>query len=163
AAQAAGRVLMEAYMWPHHPRAKRVISLIEDDELGALREVRGVFTYASNDLSDHRFDERGAGALFDVGIYCIGPAVIFLGRDPVGLAATAVRNAAGVDTSMSGWIEWSEGIGCNFEVSFETPARRILEVTGTDGVLTLPGYHAPGPEEPSQIIIERREGSPVVI
>ena len=31
---------------------------------------------------DHRIDQRGAGALFDIGIYCIAPFLLIADRDP---------------------------------------------------------------------------------
>ena len=157
AADHAGRVLMEAYMWPHHPRARAVLQLVKDGSIGQLRSVRSVFTYPATDPSNHRFDERGAGALFDVGIYCIGPAMLMTGRDHVAVAAAAVRNELGVDVAMTGFVDWDEGAGSSFDVSFESPHRRVLEVSGTSGVITLPGQHAPGPEGPSQILVQRRD------
>ncbi|HEY4332903.1 MAG TPA: Gfo/Idh/MocA family oxidoreductase [Ilumatobacteraceae bacterium] len=157
AASSAGRVLMEAYMWPHHPRARRILGLVADGELGELRSVRSTFTYASSDPTNHRFDERGAGALFDVGIYCIGPAMMAAQRDHVDVAACAVRNANGVDISMTGFIDWGDSLGSSFDVSFEAPPRRALDITGTEGILTVPGWHAPGPEEPSEIHVQRRD------
>jgi predicted dehydrogenase len=80
-------------------------------------------------------------------------------RDHVAVMATAVRNPLRVDVSMTGFVDWGEGVGSSFDVSFETPPRRLLEVSGTQGVLTMPGYHAPGPEEPSQIHIRLRDDS----
>jgi D-xylose 1-dehydrogenase (NADP+, D-xylono-1,5-lactone-forming) len=163
AADAAGKVLMEAYMWPHHPRARRMLQLVGSGEIGALRSVRSTFTYPSTDPTDHRLDERGAGALFDVGIYAIAPAMMMVQRDHVGVAATAIRNAKRVDVSMTGFVDWGSGVGSSFDVSFEAPHRRVLEVTATDGIVTLDGFHAPGPETSSQIIIQRRDDTNEVI
>ncbi|MCU1391952.1 MAG: oxidoreductase domain protein [Ilumatobacteraceae bacterium] len=157
AAVAADRVLLEAYMWPHHPRARRILQLVADGSIGRLDTVRSAFTYASSDPTDHRLDERGAGALFDVGIYCLAPPMMMVGRDHVDVAAAATRNVAGVDVAMSGFVDWGSGVGSAFEVSFEAPSRRILELTGTEGVITVPGWHAPGPETPSQILVQRRD------
>jgi len=159
AATAAGRTVMEAYMWPHHPRARRILTMVTDGELGELRALRSVFTYPSSNPNDHRFDERGAGALFDVGIYCLGPAMMIAGRDPVGCAAAATRNAVGVDVAMTGFVDWGDGFASSFEVGMDAPHRRILEVSGTTGALTVPGQHAPGPEEPSDIVVQRRDDS----
>jgi xylose dehydrogenase (NAD/NADP) len=163
AAEAAGRVLMEAYMWPHHPRARRILQLVAAGAIGQIDAVRSVFTYPANDPTDHRFDERGAGALFDVGIYCLAPPMLMFGRDHVGVAAAATRNAAGIDVAMTGFVDWGGGVGSHFDVSFQAPHRRILEITGTEGILTVPGQHAPGPEAPSQILIQRRDDSVEVI
>ena len=159
AADSAGRVLMEAYMWPHHPRAQRVLHLVAGGAIGELRSVRSVFTYPANDPTNHRFDERGAGALFDVGIYCIAPAMLMTGRDHQRVAATAVRNHLAVDVAMTGFVDWGHGAGSSFDVSFEAPQRKLLEVSGTTGVITLPGDHAPGPTGPSQILVQRRDGT----
>ena len=159
AAENAGRVLMEAYMWPHHPRARAVLQLVSDGSVGLLRSVRSVFTYPAGDPTNHRFDERGAGALFDVGIYCIAPAMMMARRDHVAVAAAAVRNEVGVDVAMTGFVDWGGGFGSSFDVSFEAPHRRVLEITGTTGVITLPGQHAPGPEIPSEILVQRLNDS----
>ncbi len=145
AAEAAGRTLLEAYMWPHHARARRTLELCADGSLGRLRSTRSIFTFPFDRPDDHRLDERGAGALFDVGIYCLGPAMMIAGRAPVRAAAGAVRNDKGVDVSMTGWVDWGEGFHSTFEVSFDQPGRRTLEVSGTDEVLTIADWHAPGP------------------
>ena len=158
AADAVDRVLIEAYMWPHHPRARRILQLVADGAVGDLTTVRGVFTYVG-DPADHRFDERGAGALFDVGIYCLAPPMLMVGRDHVAVAAVAQRNDVGVDVAMTGLVDWGRGISTTFDVSFQAPPRRVLEITGTEGVITVPGWHAPGPETPSQILIQRRDDS----
>lgn len=155
AAAAAGRVLLEAYMWPHHPRARAVLQLVADGAIGELRAVRSVFTYPASDPTNHRFDERGAGSLFDVGIYCIAPPMMMVARDHHGVGAAAVRNERGIDVAMTGFVDWGRGVGSSFDVSFQAPQRRVLEVSGTEGVLTLPGLHTPGPETPSQILIQR--------
>jgi predicted dehydrogenase len=154
---------MEAYMWPFHPRAQRVLQLVASGQIGTVESVRSVFTYAAADTTNHRFDLRGAGALFDVGIYCIAPAMLMAGRDHVAVAAVATRNELGVDIAMTGVVDWGEGFAGTFDVSFRSPGRRVLEVTGTDGVITLPGFHAPGPREASEIHVLRRDGSVDVI
>ncbi|MCU1397420.1 MAG: oxidoreductase domain protein [Acidimicrobiales bacterium] len=163
AAEAADRVLMEAYMWPHHPRARKIMQLVADGAIGDVDAFRSVFTYPASNPADHRFDERGAGALFDVGIYCLAPPMLMLDREPVAVAAVATRNAKGVDIAMTGFVDWGRGVGSNFDVSFRAPHRRILEITGTEGVLTVPGQHTPGPETASQILIQRRDDAVEVI
>ena len=163
AAAAAGLVVMEAYMWPHHPRARRILELVGDGAVGEVRSARSVFTYPSSDPTNHRFDERGAGALYDVGIYCLAPPMLIAARDHVGVCAAAVRNEMGVDVSMTGFVDWDDGFGSSFDVSFEQPARRVLEVAGTEGIIIVPGFHTPGPLDPSEIHILRRDDSTEII
>lgn len=159
-AAAAHVTLLEAYMWPHHPRAGALLALAGDGSLGTLRSGRASFSYPMDMTSgDHRIDTRGAGALFDIGIYCIAPFLLMADRDPAAMAASATRNELGVDTSMAGWIDWGSGFSSAFDVSFDAPLRKQMAVSGSLGLVELPDHHVPGPLETSEIIIERRDGS----
>jgi len=159
-AESAGLTILEAYMWPHHPRARAILDLVDAGSLGTLQSGRSSFSYPMDmGAGDHRIDERGAGALFDIGIYCIAPFLLMTGRDPVARAATATRNELGVDVGMNGWIDWGAGFGSSFDVSFDAPVRKEMAVSGSNGLLNVPGMHVPGPEEDSVITVERRDGS----
>ena len=159
-AEAVGRTVLEAYMWPHHPRARRLLQLAKAGDLGWLQHGHSAFSWPI-DLAggDHRLDLRGAGALFDVGIYCIAPFMLMAGRDATVVAANAVRNKAGVDIAMSGFVDWGAGFGSSFAVSFDAPPNRTLSVAGSDIVVTLPGWHVPGPPEPSELALHGRDGT----
>ena len=158
AAASAGRVLVEAYMWPHHPRNQLVLDLARE-QLGDLRFSRGRFTFPLDRSNDHRFDARGGGALFDVGIYCLGPALLLAPRDPLSVAAAATRNEHGADITLSGWLDLGDGFTATADVSFDVAHLRTLELTGTEGTIRIPSYMAPGPLEPSVVTIERRDDS----
>src|SRR5688500_9906419 len=45
AARSHSQVVAEAYMYRHHPQTLKVLELIKDGSLGALRLIRGSFTY----------------------------------------------------------------------------------------------------------------------
>jgi D-xylose 1-dehydrogenase (NADP+, D-xylono-1,5-lactone-forming) len=159
-AKSAGLTILEAYMWPHHPRARALLDLASDGSLGMLQFGRGSFSYPMDMSSgDHRIDTRGAGALFDIGIYVIAPFMLIADRDPVGLAAAAARNELDVDIAMTGWIDWGQGFSCSFDVSFDGPVRKQMALSASDGLVNVPGLHVPGPEEPSTLEIERRDGT----
>lgn len=160
-AAAAGVVVMEAYMWPHHDRARRVLSLVRSGDLGWLQHGHSEFCWPMDlDGGDHRLDLRGAGALFDLGIYTIAPFMMMAGRDAVEVAANAVRNRAGVDISMSGWVDWGAGFGSSFHVSFDAPHVRSMALAGSEGLVEMPGYHVPGPRDENELIVSRRDGEP---
>jgi len=147
-------------MWPHHPRARTILDLVAGGSLGRLNCGRASFRYPMDMSSgDHRIDQRGAGALFDIGIYCIAPFLLIADRDPVALAATAARNAVGADVVMSGWIDWGDHFSSSFDVSFDAPLHKQMAVSGSNGLLDVPGFHVPGPEDESIVTIARRDGS----
>ncbi len=159
-AESAGLTILEAYMWPHHPRARKLLELAASGDLGTLQSGRACFSYPMDmSAGDHRIDERGAGALFDIGIYCVAPFLLMTNRDPVAMAATAARNEHGADTVMSGWVDWGEGFASAFDVSFDAPTRRQMALIGSAGLADLPGDHAPGAIESSEIIVTRRDGT----
>jgi D-xylose 1-dehydrogenase (NADP+, D-xylono-1,5-lactone-forming) len=159
-AESAGLTILEAYMWPHHPRSKALLELVAGGSLGELQTGRSSFSYPMDMTSgDHRIDTRGAGAVFDIGIYCIAPFLLIADRDPVGMAATATRNDLGVDIVMAGWIDWGLGFSSTFDVSFDAPLRKQLSLSGSHGLVNVPGEHAPGPKDASEMTVERRDGS----
>ncbi len=152
AAGSAGLALVEAYMWPHHSRNRILLDLARD-HLGELRFSHAGFSFALDRPADHRFDARGGGVLFDVGIYCLGPVLLLAPREPVAVSAAAVRNDHGVDVSMSGWLDLGEGLRATFEVSFESVNRRALQLTGTEGSIVLADQMAPGPADESVVTV----------
>ncbi|MDQ3469392.1 MAG: Gfo/Idh/MocA family oxidoreductase [Actinomycetota bacterium] len=157
-AAACGQHLSEAYVWPHHPRAQKLLEIVAAGELGDVFAHHGVFQYLVGRDDDHRLDERGGGALFDVGIYCLGPALMM--NPPAGagrLAATGRRNDAGVDVAMTGWVEFAPGRSATFAVSCDAPPRRSQEVVGPDGMVLIDA-HVPGPDRPGTLVINRRDG-----
>jgi xylose dehydrogenase (NAD/NADP) len=156
-ARAAGRHLSEAYVWPHHPRSQRLLELVATGAFGSLQSHHATFSFVV-DGGDHRLDERGGGALFDVGIYCLGPALLMTGEDPGPVAATATRNGVGVDVSMTGWVELMPGAVGTFAVSFDAPSRRHQELVGS-AALTVIESVLPGPERPDVLSIMRRDGT----
>jgi predicted dehydrogenase len=158
AADSAGRVLMEAYMWPHHPRGRALLD-IGRDSLGRLIASYGTFSFPLGRDDDHRVDARGGGALFDVGIYCLGPMVLLAPSETRQVSASAIRNQAGVDISMSGLVHLDHELAAHFSVSFDAPHRRSFDLIGSEGVVSFDDHFVPGPEEPSEVVVARRDGS----
>jgi xylose dehydrogenase (NAD/NADP) len=158
AAKSAGRHLSEAYVWPHHPRSQRLLELVATGEFGQLQSHHATFSFVVEDAGDHRLDDRGGGALLDVGIYCLGPPLLMTRQDPGPVAASAARNDSGVDVSMSGWVELAAGAVGTFAVSFDAPARRHQEVVGSEALTVIESL-LPGPERPGTLSLQHRDGT----
>jgi len=145
ACEAAGVVLMEAYMSPFHPRAAALSALVAAGGLGGLRFGRSTFTFTHRDPADHRWlPEMGGGALLDVGVYCLAPLLDAAGRPPVSVAAVEVRAGTGVDASFSGWLDFGQGFSATVAASFEAPERQHLELAGTTATALVDGPFAAG-------------------
>ena len=148
ACAAAGVTLMEAYVTPHHPRARAIAALVASGRLGALRFARAVFTGVLSRRDDHRWrPEMGGGALLDLGVYCMAPLLAAAGRAPERIEAAACLTESGVDASFSGWLDFGDGFTATLEGSFDAPERQWLEIVGTEAALTVDRAHTPGPDD----------------
>ena len=70
----AGVVVMEAFMWRHHPQAAKA-RIVESGSIGRLREIRTTFSFMLTDLGNVRMaPDLDGGALMDVGCCCVSGA-----------------------------------------------------------------------------------------
>ena len=99
AADAAGRLLMEAFMYRCHPLLERVRDAVDAGEIGGLRTIRASFCYRTSRVDGNvRFDpDIGGGALMDIGCYCLDFCRYIVGRPPVAAHLVGHRHETGVD------------------------------------------------------------------
>ena len=82
AADRAGLLLSEAFMWRHNPQTARLAELVESGAIGELRLVRSTFGYSLYDHDNIRLrTELEGGALMDVGCYNVSGSRL-LGGEP---------------------------------------------------------------------------------
>lgn len=137
AADAAGRVLSEAFMWRHHPQARALASLVSEGAVGPVALVRAVFSFPLSDPSDVRV-LRGldGGGLMDVGCYCVSAARLVAG-EPARAFGVQALGGDGVDLRFAGTLEFPGGAVAQLDCSLALPARASLEVIGAEGTLRL--------------------------
>ena len=155
AANAARVVVEEGFMYRHEPLTARVMSLVNDGAIGAVRAVVSGFTFALDTPHNIRFDPAlGGGALWDVGSYPVTYAQLIMGHEPKMVFGSAHWHASGVDEEFMGMLRFDEGATANIFAGFRTPYRTWLEVLGSEGGLTVPNPFRPGPIE--TLDLERR-------
>jgi xylose dehydrogenase (NAD/NADP) len=136
AADAAGLVLMEAFMWRHTPQADRLAALLP--QLGQLGVVRSTFSHRLDDADDVRVSvELHGGSLMDVGCYCISGARLIAGEEPDVVFAQQVTTAEGVDRQFTALMHFPSGLTATFYSGFDA-ATESLEVVGRDASVSLP-------------------------
>ena len=137
AAEAAGVVLMEAFMWRHTPQAARLAELAAN-ELGELVHVRATFSFPLEDDSDIRVDaDLAGGSLMDVGCYCVSGSRLIAGEEPDQVWGRQVTTADGVDRRFTGYLHFPSGLVATFHSGFDS-FNESLEVTGRAGTVFLP-------------------------
>jgi predicted dehydrogenase len=137
AAERAGRVLVEAFAWRHHPQVALLTGLLEDEAVGDVRLVRSCFSFALTELGDVRLrPELEGGALLDLGCYCVHGTRLVAG-EPEEVVAAAVEAPSGVDVRFVGALMLPGDTLAVFDCAFDLPRRRALEVVGSEGSILL--------------------------
>ncbi len=136
-AEREDRLLMEAFMYRHHPQTARVVELVSAGAVGRLRLIRGSFSFPLADPADIRLSrDLDGGALMDVGCYCVNAARLLAGEAEQ-VSALQVVGGDGVDVVFVGSMRCAHGVLAHFDAGFRLAGRHDLEVVGEEGTLYL--------------------------
>jgi predicted dehydrogenase len=140
AAQKAGRLLVEAFMYVSHPQTKAVLETIRSGAIGTVRLVRTSFCYRTNKIDGNiRFSHPLAGgALMDVGCYCLNFSRLIMGVEPTSANAVARMHESGVDEMTAGVLGFPDGAAGTFSCGMRVQADNTASICGTDGYIEIP-------------------------
>jgi xylose dehydrogenase (NAD/NADP) len=138
AADRAGRVLAEAFMWRHHPQARRLQELAGEGLIGPLRLIRAAFSFdlfGAGRPDDVRLQaDLEGGGLMDVGCYCVS-AMRLLAGEPERVSGRRIDGGDGVDVRFTGTLAFAGGVLGSFDCGLDMVARSELELIGDAGSL----------------------------
>jgi D-xylose 1-dehydrogenase (NADP+, D-xylono-1,5-lactone-forming) len=139
AAQKHGRVVAEAFMYRHHPQTLKVQELVKSGSLGALKLMRGSFTFVISRDGDVRLNpEMGGGSIWDVGCYPISYARTIVGENPLEVFGWQVMGETGIDMTFVGQMRFGNDVLAQFDSSFDIPFHSFMEIVGSEGTLIIP-------------------------
>jgi D-xylose 1-dehydrogenase (NADP+, D-xylono-1,5-lactone-forming) len=156
AADRAGRLLSEAFMYRHNPQTKKLKELVDQGAIGELRLVRSTFSYGLYDTDNIRLrtDVEG-GALMDVGCYCVSGSRLLAG-EPTEVSGKAWYGPSGTDWVFAGVMRFENDVLATFDCGTALPNRDELEAVGSEGSLFVDDpWHCNNP------VIELRRGGVV--
>ena len=154
AAERAGRLLTEAFMYRHNPQTARLRQLVDEGAIGEPRVIRTAFSYSLYDPENIRLraDVEG-GSLMDVGCYCVSGSRL-LGGEPTSVYGQAYIGPTGTDWVFTGALTFPGDVFATFDCGTCLPERDELEVVGGEGSLFLDDpWHCRSP-----VIELRRDG-----
>lgn len=156
AAERAGRLVSEAFMYRHHPQTARLAGLVREGAIGDLRLVRAAFSYSLYDPENIRLrPEAEGGGLMDVGCYCVSGARLLAG-EPERVFGEAYVGPSGTDWVFAGLLRFPDDVLALFDCGTSLPERDELEAIGTEGSLFLDDpWHCRRP------VLELRRGGTV--
>ena len=148
--------LMEAFMYRHHPRWRRVQELLRDGEIGSLRVVESHFSYMNLDPDNIRNrPDVGGGALMDIGCYPISASRWLFGAEPTRTLSLVERDPEfGTDRFSSAILDFGSG---RATLTCATQMNRFqwINIIGTTGRISLDIPYTAWPDRPCHLWIQR--------
>lgn len=140
AAERAGRVLIEAFMYRSHPQTLAVVEAVRSGAIGRLRLIRTSFCFRTSRIEGNiRFDrDLAGGALMDIGCYCINFSRLFAGAEPIRVDATGKLHSSGVDELAAGTMTFPDGLVASFNCGMTVHADNAAYLCGSDGYIEIP-------------------------
>ncbi len=133
----SGRLLLEAFMYRHHPQTARLAQLVDEGAIGELRLIRSVFSYPLFDAENIRLrPDLEGGALMDVGCYCVSGSRLLAG-EPESVFGRAYVGPTGTDWVFTGSMRFPGDVLALFDCGTCLSVRDELEAIGTEGSLFL--------------------------
>src|SRR5215213_8337636 len=161
AVKETGLVLAEAFMYRHHAQTLKIKEMIDAGELGTIQLVKGAFTYTLEPADHGRWlTQEGGGSIWDVGCYPISYARTMLGMEPKEVFGWQVLSQGGSDLTFVGQMRFEDGVYAQFDSGFQSPVRMMMEIVGSEAVLTIPNPFKPGLE--NEIYLTREEKTQTV-
>ncbi len=146
ACAAGGVKLMVGHMVRLSPLVSRVKELIDTGRIGTVKTVRTEFVYDARVSHRKWLIDRavaGGGPVYDVGVHCIDTLRYILGGEPAAVSGTLWPPPTATATEESAFLalQFPGGVIASVTCSYTAPFRRVLlEVTGTEGVISVPDF-----------------------
>src|SRR3954470_15462323 len=138
AAEAAGRLLMEAFMWRFHVQTDELVRLVRDGAIGELRLIRSAFGFDLPFFDNPRWDwELEGGALMDVGCYCVSAMRLICDAEPEQVSGEQVTRS-GVDARFAATLRFPGDVLGLLDCGMDVHRRNQLEVVGSEGTILVP-------------------------
>lgn len=155
-AERSGLVLMEGYMFRHHPQWATLRTVLDAGEEPVV--VRSHIGYRMSAGADIRLEsELGGGAFLDVGCYAVAATTELLGEATAATGQIIARHPeTGVDTLTVAYLTFADGrlavLDSDFLLDWTTTP---LEIRTPSRTISLEHPYNPG-TEPTVIVVERQ-------
>ena len=161
-AEVEGRLLMEAFMYRHHPSWIAVRDLVASGRIGRLEAVESWFSYFNDDPANIRnVRAYGGGAVYDIGCYSVNLSRMLFGAEPVGVSAAIRRDPiSGVDVLTSGRLVFADGIA-SFTCGIRLEPDQRVHVYGSEGRISIEIPFNIPPDLPTRVFLTQGGDPPV--
>jgi dTDP-3,4-didehydro-2,6-dideoxy-alpha-D-glucose 3-reductase len=154
-----GLLLMENFMFLHHPQHERVAAMLAEGAIGEVRGFAAGFTIPPRPDGDIRYQaDVGGGALLDIGVYPIRAAGLFLGPG-LEVAGAVLRHdrPGGVVVGGGALLTTGEGVTAQLTFGMEHSYTNGYEFRGSTGRLWLDRVFTPPAAHRPVVHVERQD------
>ena len=158
----AGVLMMEAFMYRHHPSWRRTYDLVAEGAIGELLAIQARFTYHNVDPANIRnIAEYGGGAVMDIGCYPINVARWFFDSEPTAVSAAVRRDESfGTDALTSAVLDF-DGRHATFTCSTQLEPDQRVHLLGSAGRLEVEIPFNIPPDRPTRVVLTAGGDPPV--
>ena len=146
AAVSEGQVLMEAFHYRYHPLFDRLLTIVRQGEIGAIKHIEAVFQVAIAETDEELrfYPELGGGTLMDMGTYCLHWCRTLMGSEPTVVAAKGKFSDRGVDLETDAQLLFPGGAAADIHCSMIDPVMKAsLMIRGETGEIRVLNPLAP--------------------
>ncbi len=140
AADKAGRLVVEAFMYKSHPMMRRVVEHVRAGDIGALKLIRASFCFNMTAWRGNvRFSpELAGGGIMDVGCYCVSVSRWLAGAEPDEVHCSAHIHESGVDDRAAATLRFPGGVVSSFTCGMTLHMDNTLYIGGSEGFISVP-------------------------
>lgn len=148
-------IVMEAFMYRHHPQTLKVQEIIASGELGEIRLMHGSFSFLLDRSDDIRWlPEYGGGSLWDLGCYPVSYCRMIMGVVPTEVCGWQMTTPSGVDLAFAGTLRYAGGVLAQISSSFGVQTYTGFEIHGSRANLLIPTPF--NPQGKSRIFLQKQ-------
>jgi xylose dehydrogenase (NAD/NADP) len=140
AADKAGRLVVEAFMYRSHPMMRRVVEHVHAGDIGTLKLIRASFCFNMTAWQGNvRFSpELAGGGLMDVGCYCVSVSRWLTRAEPEKVHCNAHLHESGVDDTAAATLAFPGGVLASFTCGMTLHMDNTLYIGGSEGFISVP-------------------------
>ena len=148
--------IMEAFMYKFHPQWIKVKQLVDEGEIGTLRNIQSSFSfYDDNPESITNKSEMGGGSLMDIGCYPISLSRLLFNSEPKKISGMVeIHHEFKVDVLASAILEFENGYSSFFSSTLLEENQKV-EIFGTKGKIEILVPFNPEENIPAKILLTK--------
>jgi predicted dehydrogenase len=143
AAEKAGVLLMEAFMYRYSKKVAAVLEVIQSGRIGQIRGIHAHHGYTLSWDSPARQDPSlGGGSLYDVGCYAVSGVSLMLAAQGASVedGSASFKMVDGYDQRAAAWLQFSNGALCSVESWFDAYSDQRMLIEGETGAIEIPRF-----------------------